>query len=102
MAKKSNAIAAKAPMGDGGEQVVTIDIQPFLLPISIIISSLILAIAMIIASNNIGSGGIKGTNTTTTGVTTTPTTTAEEFPTVTTTIDDDPILGNKDVEIKQS
>lgn len=79
-------------------EVITIDIQPFLTPIAIIISALIISVSILVGANMIkGSGGVA--KTATTGSTVTPTATggtAEEFPSVTTSIDDDAYIGNKD------
>lgn len=78
--------------------VITIDFVPFLSPIARVISSLVLGVCIIIASNNL-SGKVGVGSGTATGTTPTPTAaagTGEEFPAVSTKIDDtDPVLGDK-------
>jgi protein-disulfide isomerase len=79
--------------------VVTINIQPFLLPVSIILSAVILASGLVISMNNLGNL-LKGTagNTTTATVptnTNTPPTNAAAPASGSTTIDDDPYLGDR-------
>ena len=57
------------------DEVVTINIQPFLMPVSILLSAMILSVGFIVGMNNLGTnlkGSASGTGTTTTTGTTTP------------------------------
>lgn len=61
------------------DEVVTINIQPFLMPVSILLSAMILAVGFIVGMNNLGvalKGSASGTGTTTGTGTTPPPTTA--------------------------
>lgn len=74
-------------------EVITIDIQPFLTPIAIIIGAIIIGVTNLIGP----SGGSSTSNILT--PTKSPNEVAnelEEFPQVKTTLDDDPVLGNKE------
>lgn len=83
------------------ERVVTIDLQPFLIPLSIIIASGIIGLSLYFGMQNSGTTSADGTTTATTQPTT-PTPTAAEQPSAaapedtsaTTTIAENPILGD--------
>ncbi|HEC65927.1 MAG TPA: DsbA family protein [bacterium] len=87
---------------DTEESIVTIDLIPLLTPISIFLSGLLIAIAIIIAGGMIRNGGLVGSPPETddppeidSGGDPGALPTAE----VTTSIDDDPILGNPDAKV---
>lgn len=99
MAEKK--ISEKGPIAKASsDDVVTIDVQPFLTPISILLGAIIISVSLLVGLNGVDgvSSGSSNTNTST-GTTTDNTDTAdngEEFPEVSTSIDDDPYIGNKD------
>jgi protein-disulfide isomerase len=82
------------------EQVITLDIQPFLTPAAIILSSIIISISLLVSVNGIA----VNTSSDSLGVSDTADTAPianndgqpAGNPSATTTIDDDPILGDKD------
>lgn len=86
------------------QETVTVNIQPLLTPIAMVISSLFLSIALVIAGASVGNGlsgatigGVAGTTTTTD---TADTGLADTNPTISSaSIDDDAILGNKDASV---
>lgn len=62
------------PVKNVEEEVITINIQPYITPISILLSAIIIASSLLIGLNNVATA-FKGGSTTTTGTTTTGTTT---------------------------
>lgn len=83
-------------------ETVTINMQPLLIPIAMVVSSLFLSIAMVIAGVSVGNGlggatigAVQGTTTTTT----TDTTGAVGATTATVSLDDDAIKGSKDAKV---
>lgn len=72
------------------EDVLTINLSPYLTPISIVLAGIMISIAVLLGSR---SNGVLSVNVTPTPTVVIP---EEENPTTTTTIDDDPYLGNKE------
>lgn len=64
------------PIKEVEEEVITINIQPYITPISILLSAIIIASSILIGLNNVATA-FKGGSTTTTGTTTTGTTTTD-------------------------
>ncbi|HEX9804238.1 MAG TPA: DsbA family protein [Candidatus Dojkabacteria bacterium] len=88
-------MAKKETKSTSDSDVITIDIQPFLTPISIIIGAIIISVSLLIGLNGVD-GVSSSSNTANSDTATDGTTdTAEEFPSATVSIDDDPIKGDK-------
>lgn len=82
------------------QETVTVNLQPLLMPVAIVVSALFLSIAMVIAGNSIGNGLSGATIGTVAGTTTDTTADTVDEPVITTaSIDDDAILGNKDAKV---
>lgn len=77
--------------------VVTISLSDFAMPVAVIVASIILSIAIIIASYNLKGGISVSRGDTVLGDTdVAPAAAQDDFPEANTTIDDDPFLGDKD------
>ena len=77
--KKAKIVAEKSPIKKENDEVVTINLQPFLVPVSILLSGLIIATGVLVGLNNVAGSlkgsSVAGTNTTTDTTGTTPDTT---------------------------
>lgn len=80
---------------DQVNDVVTIDLQPFLTPIAIIIGSILISVSLLVGFSSIGGKVTTGTNTGTNTGTDTGTGTTGEFAAAKTNIDDDAMKGDK-------
>ncbi len=90
---------AKSKTDSVQDDVITLDIQPFLTPISILVGSIIISISILVGLNGVKSGDstdTKNTDTVAGAEDTTVPAEQEGFAEATTSIDDDPYLGNKD------
>lgn len=90
------------PKDASDTDVITVDLQPFIMPGAMVLSSIILAGGLIIGTNNIA-GSLKGGSTTTTNTANTNNDTVAQDTTGdtqdvsgSTSLDDDPIQGNRD------
>lgn len=74
-----SAAAERSSVTRASENVTTIDIQPLLMPIAIVLASIILGVSMVIAAGRVGftttTSNVAGATTTSTGTTTAGTTT---------------------------
>jgi len=97
--KKGSKARASRVIERSKDDVVTIDIQPFLIPLSILLGAVIISASIIIGLNNASAGAsdVAGITDTTAGAEAADDTAqAVEFQEVSTTIDNDAYLGDKD------
>ncbi|MBD3362224.1 thioredoxin domain-containing protein [Candidatus Dojkabacteria bacterium] len=95
MTKKKETSSKQTSHKNPSEDIYTIDVQPFLLPIAILISSLILSFAMIISAGRIGRIS-ENTNSGDKEIINEPQNNGEDTTVGNTSIDDDAVKGNKD------
>lgn len=89
-AEKPTMTPAAAP---AKSEVITINLEPLLVPIAMVLSALIIGGSLIISANIMSRAGVLGANTAATGDTAADTGTPTSG---TVSIDDDPVLGNKE------
>ncbi|HRN69685.1 MAG TPA: DsbA family protein [Candidatus Woesebacteria bacterium] len=97
---RSKEVNKKTDVGVGME-AVTIDIQPLLTPISILLSAVIISTSIFFSFRGVNLSNSATPSSNTTGTTDTAQApsvagTGEANPSATTTLDDDPVLGDKD------
>jgi protein-disulfide isomerase len=89
---KNHVTPKSDPRKEQDNDELTINIQPYLVPISIIVSGIMISLSVLSLGRNSSLVAGSGTNT----VAPTATTTEDLNPASVTSIDDDPYLGNKD------